>query len=324
VAEELAADPLNIPLDGWLPFRTGWANGAMAVDWCYLGRRRFVAPFFYQTIAQAMAEPFNLAFQQRTSIERLSELAPGLPVAGLIFHMSRCGSTLLAQALASLRENIVVSEAPPLHAILRAPQFGPATPEAIAAWLQNLVNAFAQPRYPFEKRLIIKFTATAAFDLPLILGAFPEVPWLFLYRDPLQILASHQVSAGAEFMPGSFAPQHLGRCDPSALDEDSYRAHCLAALGRAALAAARKNRRGIILNYRELSGALLDKLPQHFGLSLTETDRAAVLLRTRGHSKNAATPYVEDVEKSAGIVHRRKVVEAIVAPTIAALEARSG
>ena len=58
--------------------------------------------------------------QQRTSIEALSELPPGVPIAGFIFHMSRCGSTLLSQALAAFESNIVVSEAAPLRSILPA------------------------------------------------------------------------------------------------------------------------------------------------------------------------------------------------------------
>jgi hypothetical protein len=89
-------------LAGWMPFRAGWSNGAIAVDWCHLGTRRFADPFFHQRIARAMSEPFNLAFRQRTSIEPLSQLPQGVPVAGFIFHMSRCGSTLCTQALAAL------------------------------------------------------------------------------------------------------------------------------------------------------------------------------------------------------------------------------
>jgi hypothetical protein len=321
MAGELVADPMTT-LEGWTPFRAGWSGGRMAVDWCQLGARRFVEPFFYQTIASAMSEPFNMGFQQRTPIEALSRLPSGVPVAGFIFHMSRCGSTLCAQALASLPDNIVISEAPPIHTLLRAPEFGRATRDNVAEWLSGLLNAFAQPRFADEKRLIIKFSASDAFHLPLIVQTFPEVPWVFLYRDPQEILASHQSSAGPEFTPGGFASRYLRLQDNlNELDEDTYRAHCLAAVGEAALATA--GARSWFLDHSQLPGALLDAIPAHFGMSLTEADRAAILEATRRHAKSPARPYTDDgAEKRAAAAHLQRMADPIVGPTITALRAR--
>jgi hypothetical protein len=309
-------------LEGWTPFRAGWSGGRLAVDWCHLGARRFVEPFFYQTIARAMAEPFNLAFQQRTPMDALANLPAGVPVAGFIFHMSRCGSTLCAQAFASLSENIVISEAPPIHTLLRAPEFGPVRRANVAEWLASLVNAFAQPRLGDEKRVIIKFAASDAFHLPLIVQTFPEVPWVFLYRDPQEILASHQSSAGPEFTPGGFASQHLGlQGDPNELDEDTYRAYCLAAVGQAALAVT--GAESLFLDHRQLPDALFDVLPAHFGMSLTEAHRAAILEATRRHAKSPARPYTDDgAEKRAAAAHLQRMADPIVGPTITALRAR--
>jgi hypothetical protein len=309
-------------LEGWTPFRAGWSGGGMAVDWCHLGTRRFVEPFFYQTIARAMAEPFNLAFQQRTPMGALANLPAGVPVAGFIFHMSRCGSTLCAQAFASLSENIVISEAPPIHTLLRAPEFGPVTRANVAEWLTSLVNAFAQRRFGDERRVIIKFAASDAFHLPLIVQTFPEVPWVFLYRDPLEILASHQISGAPEFTPGGFASQHLRlQGDPNELDEDTYRAHCLAAVGQAALAVAGTD--SLFLDHRQLPDALFDVIPEHFGMSLTDADRAAILEATRRHAKSPGRPYTHDgAEKRAAAAHLQRMAETFVGPTIAALRAR--
>jgi gluconate kinase len=305
-----------------MPFRAGWSSGKMSVDWCHLGARRFADPFFHQTIARAMSEPFNLAFQQRTPIERLAEIPRGLPVAGFIFHLSRCGSTLCAQALATLPENVVISEAAPIHAVLRAPEFGPATDSEAVEWLTGMVNAFAQPRSAEEKRVIIKFVASDALYLPLIARAFPQVPWIFLYRDPLAILASHGANAGPEFMPGRFAPLHLALEGIETLDEDTYRAHCLARVGQAALTAGRDNPRALFLNYRDLPEAIFDRLPGHFGISFNDADSAAILETTQRNAKNPGAPYLDDTAaKDAAAAPLRAMAEAIVGPTIAALDA---
>ena len=93
------------------------------MHWCYLGEDRFVAPFFEQTISRHSRTPFNLPFPHVTPLAALAELQaadPGLPPTGFIFHMSRCGSTLVAQMLAALPQNIVISEAGPVDAVLHA------------------------------------------------------------------------------------------------------------------------------------------------------------------------------------------------------------
>ena len=111
-------------LDGWVPIQIKWQQPRALVEWCYAGARPLTEPFFDQTIQTLMQQPFNLLFRHQTSIETLAEryeIKPGLKPTGFIFHMSRCGSTLVSQMLAALPRTIVVSEASPVDAILRAP-----------------------------------------------------------------------------------------------------------------------------------------------------------------------------------------------------------
>jgi hypothetical protein len=322
MAEQLVPNIVS-KLAGWSPFRAGWSEGRMAVDWCHFGARRFVEPFFYESVALAMTEPFNMAFQQRTPIEALASLPPGLPIGGFIFHMSRCGSTLCTQALAALAENIVISEAAPINAVLRAPEFGPAGIDDSAGWLAGMINTFAQPRAPGERRLFVKFGAANALDLPLIMRAFPEVPWIFLYRDPVEILASHQAEGSADFLPGAIPPQRLGLLgmEPWTLGSLRYSACCLLGIGQAALAAARNNPRCLLLHYRDLPDALWDTLPSHFGFTLSEDARAALVGRTRFHAKRPDAPFADDTAaKQRAAAHLREMAEEVAGPTFAALD----
>ena len=324
MADQLVPGPMSeTALAGWSPFRAGWSDGRMVVDWCHFGSRRFIEPFFYETVARAMIEPFNMAFQRRTPIEALASLPPGVPIHGFIFHMSRCGSTLCAQALASLFENIVLSEAAPINAVIRAPEYGPPNSDDAATWLAGMVNALGQRRLTGELRLIIKFGAANTFDLPLISRTFPDVPWIFLYRDPIEILASHQVNGSADFLPGAIPAQRLGLRDGEAwtLEAPRYQAHCLAGIGQAALSAGHRNPRSLFLDYRELPDALWDTLPAHFGFTLSGDDRAAILETSRHHAKHPRDAFATDsATKQAVAGHLREMAEDVVGPTFAALD----
>jgi hypothetical protein len=142
--------------------------------------------------------------------------------------------------------------------------------------------------------------------------------------DPLEILASHQTSAGPEFTPGGFASRHRHlQGDANGLDEDTYRSHCLAAIGDAALAAADGQSAGLFLDYRVLPGVLMDTIPAHFGITLTGAYRAAISAATRRHAKSPARPYTDDsADKRAAAANLQGMAEAIVGPTVAALRAR--
>ena len=56
----------------------------------------------------------------RTGLEALRALdsEPSLDPAGMIFHLSRCGSTLVSRLLGTLPGVVVVSEPAPLNALL--------------------------------------------------------------------------------------------------------------------------------------------------------------------------------------------------------------
>ncbi len=121
---------------GWVPIQLHRAGAEAFIDWCWLGADRFTDPFFENTIDLAQSKPFNRLFTHRTPIAELGEWyeeSPGLMPSGFIFHMSRCGSTLVSQMLAALPENLVISEAAPLDRLARAFTIPEADPSGMAA-----------------------------------------------------------------------------------------------------------------------------------------------------------------------------------------------
>jgi hypothetical protein len=125
VKRQISADErgARLPPHGWLPVRARWRDHELIVDWAYLGARRLLEPFFEESVLLCLTKPFNRFFDYSTPIDALAgwlKQHPDLPPTGFIFHMSRCGSTLVSQMLAAIPRNVVVSEASPIDAVVQA------------------------------------------------------------------------------------------------------------------------------------------------------------------------------------------------------------
>jgi hypothetical protein len=241
-------------MTGWIPFRVRVADVPM-VDWCYLGRERFVEPFFGDTVNRCLRQPFNQLFLRTTSIDALLERQrthPGASPTAFIFHGSRCGSTLTAQLAAALPQVIAISEAPPIDSVLGAAGLDDGHR---IAWLRALVSALAQPRAGGERHLIVKFDAWHALHIDVVRRAFAETPAIFLYRDPGGVLASQLRMPGVHTVPGRIDPAVLGLDLPAALtlDREEYAGRVL---GRIYAAGADAVESGGVtpVNYAELPG----------------------------------------------------------------------
>jgi hypothetical protein len=266
-------DPVDdgASLREWTPvwIRTG---AEPAVDWAIVAAP-FTEPFFEQSADRAMRHPFNRVFARTTPLDVLRALGtrePALAPNGFIFHMSRCGSTLVAQMLAALPDTVVLSEAQPLDAIVTLHRAGRLAGDDAVALLRGAVSALGRPRRG-ERRLFVKFHASHVVELPLIARAFPNVPWVFLYREPRAVLQSHAETQGAETFPETVAPASIG-VDPSEarnMHADEYGARVLAAFCRAALRNA-ENGSPLFVDYARLPEAVLTEILPFFGVALED------------------------------------------------------
>ncbi len=262
----------QLPLHGWVPIRLFWQGSEPLVEWCYLGRERFTDPFFDSTIQLALQSPFNRLFRHHTTMATLGEWSrrsPGIRPSGFIFHMSRCGSTVISQILASVAEHVVVSEAGPIDAIARAYLRAPQAPvEQRIEWLQWMVSALGQRRAGCEERYFIKFDARTTFELPLLRQAFPEVPWIFLYRDPVEVLVSLVSRPSSMTSPG-MGENLLGlpMAELAGITTEEYAARVLGLLCETA-GRQFPDDRGLLVNYRQIPDVVWEKLAGQFGFPL--------------------------------------------------------
>lgn len=259
------------------------------IEWGYMGRERFVEPFCQETLQKLAARPFNRLFRRQSNLEALLEgviADNGLPLSGIVFHMSRCGSTLAAQSLAALPNSVVLSEPEPFDTLL---QWLIATQAPNGdALLRGLIGAMGQPRRTEDRQLFLKTDCWHICHIERILSAFPGVPWLFLYRDPVEVLVSQQRRPAFYLIPGSLAGHGLYPPEHLLTRPLEHGAWVLERVLRDAAAAMKRHPGGMLLNYHELPFALETRLAKHFGLNLGDIEIAA--LRQAG-TRDAKNPY---------------------------------
>lgn len=295
----------DVDLVGWTPVRIGWQDGRPVVDWCHTEGVAFTEPFFDETIQRCLRHPFRLLFRHQTPIEQVGRFVdghPGLPPAGFVLHMSRCGSTLVSQMLAAVPGNLVLSEPGPVDSVLRAAEVrGDLTDDERSTWLRWMVGALSQSR-GHQTRSFVKFDAWSALELPLIRSTFPDVPFLFLFRDPVEVLLSHSRRFGAHMIPGVLPLGVLGMTPETIGDLPlvEYGARVLARICEAALVW-EDDPAATFVDYADLPAALLTDVLPAWSLQLDDGDLARMAEASRRDAKNPFLPFdPEEASRRAG------------------------
>ena len=274
----------GLDLAGWTPSVVRRRDSGPTVEWRYTAGLGFDDPFFEQTMERAVRNRFRLLFARGSTLEDLSRV-PGtvdaIEPSGFLFHMSRCGSTLAAQMFAERGDTLVVSEAAPLDAVLGA------DPDV----LRGMVAGLGQRRTPEQRHLVVKLDAWAVFHLPLIRAAWPGVPWVFLFRDPVAVLVSQLRQRGSYLVPGMLPESFTGISAERAMamPAEEFCALVLARICEAALTNADDH--ALFLDYATLPGSAPDVLAGWFGIPCSPAERATMLERARIDAKTPSVPF---------------------------------
>lgn len=116
-------------------------------------------------------------------------LPPNFSVTSGIFHVSRCGSTLLAQNLKATGQAIVLGE-PPFMRILRTRLQGSLSLADAAMAVSRVIGCWQGWAASRGKRLVIKFNSQAHKWREAILAALPGARFVFLHREPIAVFES--------------------------------------------------------------------------------------------------------------------------------------
>jgi len=123
----------------------------------------------------------------------LPELNPDL----VIFHWSRCGSTLLSGALAKDPDVKVVSESMLISQMLVDPHWHASEHQELLDLALRLQGRFRHG----EHQLVVKCNAWDLQDWRLWIQSYPAANMICLGRDPAKIASSHQRLSGMHMVP---------------------------------------------------------------------------------------------------------------------------
>lgn len=287
------------PPNAWLPTRSVPTSGAPAFDWLWFGNRRLSQPFFEDEVRRAAALPFNWLFRIRTSMDTVvagigSE--PELPLQGLIFHMSRCGSTLLAQMLAAVPDNAVSSEPEPIDGVIQWARLGQVDQETAVTAIRAIIAALGRDRGAGAARHFIKLEAWQAFSLPLFRAAFPAVNWVHLYRDSVEVMVSTMQQPGVHTAPGMLPEHIVGFPVDAVMSLEDFAARVLAGIGEAII----KHQAlggGMVVAYPDIAKAATGTIADHFSLSLDTRSAGMMNSAALRDSKDPQQGFSSDVAR---------------------------
>lgn len=190
-------------------------------------------PFFRQTIERVLERAEERFTGMDVLAQRGTERPAVTPV--FVFHVSHCGSTLLSNALKAVGKSIVVSEPPvlgPRQLLRRLPVEDRFHDALIRGAVNSFINGEPRKRFAFFKLMNL-----ATLFLPRFRALFPESPFIFLYRDPAQVIVK-LLDAVCEPLRASRMPlirYALGKPEswnpsPARCWADIYEAQCIAAM----------------------------------------------------------------------------------------------
>jgi hypothetical protein len=240
---------------------------------------------------------------------KLGIVDPAAAPAGIIFHVGRCGSTVLSQALKQL-ELAVYSEPLPINELLSPPA---GTRRDVTLALRSLGAAFAaHANGPY----VFKLSSWNTLFADVIAEAFPDSPWIFSSRDPVEVGEALLRDPPPWFAGDSPPARHLaGIIDPAS--ESASQAEFFARLYAVFCdtVASLDPSRGRLVRYEDLT-ASLQRVAEHFGVRPDTAQLERMLASTSRYAKappQQQVPFTPDAEakQSAAPPELRAAVDAL-------------
>src|SRR6185436_3979913 len=126
-----------------------------------------------------------------------------------IFHISRCGSTLISQLLSLQSSNIVLSEVPFFDELLMWGYKNNCMPAALPH-LRSAFEIIAAKRNENDSKLFIKTDCWHIHFYKQLRELYPQTAFILLYRRPDEVIRSHQKNKGRHVIPGLIEPGIFG------------------------------------------------------------------------------------------------------------------
>src|ERR1044072_8114823 len=148
-------------LKGFLPVDAVVEEGRPGLRWMDMSGVSLDEPFFQPTVERAQSDGNQRRelFTEFDTLLQLEQSFDSVEPTGFIFHSSRCGSTLLANACRAISGSVVLSQAHPIDKLIaRFITDSDGIKESLySVFLRGVVRALGQRRNGNEQHLFVKF-----------------------------------------------------------------------------------------------------------------------------------------------------------------------
>ena len=299
--DEIAVPTTSTVPPGWLPAAIG--GRYTTVRWVHAEQTLLEEPFFHSSLAFLRAQtpaPRECETDLAALIYGLSHLPPVKP-AGVIVHMSRCGSSAVINALRTAESTVTLGEA---SFIATASEFAASSS---AHWssvgktlLVRILTAYAYYLGAPARNVIVKFGVDGPLSLKAFRSVWPDVPCLVLIRNPVEVMVSNVQKPAPWFyqLEAGFTPPVRNQPDAVA-DAESRRRYCVE-LGSQRIGAMcaemldQLDGSCTVVDYADLSAAVVLRIAGRFGLVYSDEGEAQLRTSFDQYSKDRRRTFAGD------------------------------
>lgn len=280
---------------GWLPVDAVVVDGRPGLWWMDMSDVSLTDPFFHQTVERVKAQNNRgELFTEFDVLLQLEKVLDSVPPTGFIFHSSRCGSTLVANACRSITNSIVLSEANAIDKLVArfitdAPE-GSVKESIYSVFLRGVVHALGQRRTGRERHLFVKFSCCSFAQIKRIKRIWPRVPWVFLYRDPVETIVSNLSSVPPWLVDTDrrVLASIIG-ASPAEVAEMRLEELCARTIGSFFSTAHRvAGDNSMLVNYNQLSVPVISSVLKFFKVSPSADEMSAIESGSQVYSKEVS------------------------------------
>lgn len=283
----------------WIPYNLKCRNDQYTCEWLFTGEMEYTQPFFSETISKCKTQSYYSGpYRPLSSIDMLPHWANDsdkVKPTAFIFHISRCGSTLVSQALGLNEEHVVLAEVPFIDELLRLSDNN-SWPEQLdsKAIIRAAFDLYGQNRNGKKTHLFVKTDSWHIYFLPLLRELYPSTPFVLLYRRPDEVIRSQQKKRGMHAIPGLVENHILGITEPSVFDLDKHMASLIESFLRSFLQVVQTDGLTLLVNYNEGLESIVTQIAELTGITLDENDLAEVRQRGKYDAKDPDKIFAEE------------------------------
>lgn len=275
----------------WTPVAVDISGDAPMVQWADLSDERFSDPFFDQTVVRWATGPqprplIRTGFDVLAALDNEESLEP----AGMIFHLSRCGSTLVSRLLGTVPGVVVIAEPAPLNSLLSLPP-DHVDDATLVTMVRLLVRALGRCRHDDERAVVLKCTSWHIRRRAVLAAAFPDTPWIWVQRDPSSVLTSLLTTRPGWLKSLEIDPARaawLMGLDPTEVGAMTRVEFGARVLGVMLESAAADPHGRLCVDYADLPTAVWEQVAAHFGLPVDAPAIERMTHEARLYSKDPA------------------------------------